>query len=519
MIVLQEYKPVDNQGLFVQRGEQVQVLNQQGDWYFARNESKKEGFVPCSHLMLPYSAMRSGRKSHTTPIRPTASNSTIHDMEPPSRVPMHSTQSAGVPRPQDEFMNRANSYKRRGSSPQVLSVNNETCNNNNGMTGVTYEQKYSPSSSSGVASMTGPLSPSFQSLPEGEDSAMGRQSSGSSLTQEQASVSSYEENGGIIEPYQNGHGTEEHGMRSHRTNSESSLMHMQTRPLPHPPTLPNHEGVYLDKQMSHIYSTITNGEDPPPIPPRERPIPSHSQPFADTDEYISPADAVLEQPGPHLERPRIRSLGDAAREGQRLVQSNVDYSEVFHGKVRPHRSNGYHHHGNDTASEHSEGGSSNRSSRRSSHSRRAHEQIAGSREFVPLEEARPGQPHIPSQANSARIFKFRKCLWGVYVVTETFESQDENELSVLQGEHVSVWNQDDQDWYWIVKHSTSEEGFVPSRFLKEVVSSESRPVTGEFPWYCLYVTSYINVGMNNNICRIMILVVYLWSVKLKGAVD
>ncbi len=473
MIVLQEYQPADNQGLFVQRGEQVQVLNQQGNWYYARNETKKEGFVPCSHLMLPYSAMRSGRKSQANSMRPTASNSTIHDIEPaPRGVPMHSTQSAGVPRPQDEFMNRANSYKRRDSSPQVLAVN-ETCNNNNGMTVSMYEQKYSPSSSSGVASMNGPLSPSFQSLPEGGDSAMGRQSSGSSLTQEQVSLSSIEENNGI-EAHQNGH--EESGMRSQRTTSESSLLHLQTRPLPHPPAHPNHEGVYLDKRMNHIYSTITNGEHPPPIPPRERPMISHSQPFPDTDTYTSPADALLEQPGgPHLERPRVRSLSDAAREGQRLVQSNLDYSEVFHGKVRSHRHNGYHHHGNDTTSEHSEGGSSNRSSRRSSTSRRAHNQIAGSREFIPLDGARPGMPH--AQSASTTILKFRKCLWGVYVVTQSFDSQDENELSVLEGEHVSVWNQDDRDWFWIVKHSTSEEGFVPSRFLKEVVASDAHPTT------------------------------------------
>ncbi|XP_064389286.1 uncharacterized protein LOC135337297 isoform X3 [Halichondria panicea] len=486
MIVLQEYKAVDNQGLTVQRGEQVQVLSQEGDWYYARNETKKQGFVPCSHLVLPYSATRT-KKSHTHPIRPVASNSTIHEMEHVHQggVPMYPSHSAGIPRPQDEFMNRANAFARRGSSPQVLAVN-ETCNNNNGttngMTVAMYEQKYSPSSSSGVASMNGPSSPSFQSLPENYSQDInGPHSSGSSVTQERTSLSSIEENG--IEPpngyhMQNGVGFEEPGMRSQRTNSESSLMHMQARPLPHPPPLPNHEGVYLDKRMQHIYSTITNGENPPPIPPRERPpaLMSHSQPYPDSDEYIAPADAVLEQPGPHLDRPRVQSLSDVrAREGHRHVQSNVDYSEVFKGKKRSHRSNGYHH-GNDTASEHSEGGSSNLSSRRGSGSRRAHDQITTSREVFP-HEARPSLAHIPTQSTSTRVAKFRKCLWGVFVVIKTFESQDENELSVLEGEHVSVWNQDDQDWFWIVKHSTSDEGFVPSRFLKEVVASEVQPTS------------------------------------------
>ena len=44
------------------------------------------------------------------------------------------------------------------------------------------------------------------------------------------------------------------------------------------------------------------------------------------------------------------------------------------------------------------------------------------------------------------------------------------EVNVQEGDHVSVWNQDDPEWYWIVKHDTNEEGFVSSGCLKEIGS-------------------------------------------------
>ena len=42
-------------------------------------------------------------------------------------------------------------------------------------------------------------------------------------------------------------------------------------------------------------------------------------------------------------------------------------------------------------------------------------------------------------------------------------------MSVAEGEQVVVFNQDDSQWYWVVKHKTdNSEGFVPSYILKEV---------------------------------------------------
>ena len=72
------------------------------------------------------------------------------------------------------------------------------------------------------------------------------------------------------------------------------------------------------------------------------------------------------------------------------------------------------------------------------------------------------------------IRKFRKCLWGLYVVTADFDAFDENEITVHKGEQVSVWNCDEEEWYWVVKpHNTSsEEGFVPSCCLQVIVSAD-----------------------------------------------
>lgn len=85
----------------------------------------------------------------------------------------------------------------------------------------------------------------------------------------------------------------------------------------------------------------------------------------------------------------------------------------------------------------------------------------------------------PRQSNwnngVTKITKFRKTVWGVFVVAHDFDPMDENEIAIRKGEHVSVWNQDDRDWFWVVKHASSgqEEGFVPSGCLREV-STDSK---------------------------------------------
>ena len=97
---------------------------------------------------------------------------------------------------------------------------------------------------------------------------------------------------------------------------------------------------------------------------------------------------------------------------------------------------------------------------------------------IEWDHALPSSGYSFNQNRSTKIKKFRKNLWGVYIVAERFDACDENEVSVKAGDHVSVWNQDDPEWYWIVKHDTSEEGFVPSYHLKEIVNSESHRQQG-----------------------------------------
>lgn len=64
----------------------------------------------------------------------------------------------------------------------------------------------------------------------------------------------------------------------------------------------------------------------------------------------------------------------------------------------------------------------------------------------------------------ANIHPFYKDPVGKYVVLFSFESREENDISVDRGEFVTVLNKDDPDWFW-VSRSDTEEGFVPSAFL------------------------------------------------------
>lgn len=46
-----------------------------------------------------------------------------------------------------------------------------------------------------------------------------------------------------------------------------------------------------------------------------------------------------------------------------------------------------------------------------------------------------------------------------------FEAVQEDDISVHQGERVTVLNKDDADWYW-VKTQDGEEGFTPREYLR-----------------------------------------------------
>ena len=485
----------------MKRGESVQVINQDGNWLFVRNEWGKEGHVPSSHLVAPYSSMRSRSKSSGGhPIRSVASGSSIVSSDVDSSfsssrgvIPMQMSQSAGRPR---NFSSGDNHRvdSRRVISPPSLSQNDVIITSMSQGAATAYEQKYSPSLSSGVASMNGPLSPSYASLrhADSHDNVGPRpNSSGSSIPQDQSSLSSMEEHEPrplSIEtppPIANGHTSSGEKIRGGgRTLSESHLARLKARP-----------GRRMASKK-HDYSTISD-ETPPPVPPRIGHISvtsSHSETAEDaSDPYADPVD-LLRQQVP-FSSSSLRREPDMRIRDIRMAKENGEYSEVYPGGTRSSRGiNGHPYHHLSQESE-SERGSSRRSSKKSSstckssHSRGYPPQ----QEFVhydhrgevmlslPDEDEREIEilPVTTGQNPQTRIDKFRKFVWGVYIVTHEFESLDENEVSVHPGDHVSVFNQDDRDWFWVVKHSTAEEGFVPSCVLEETSVTDNGQYSGE----------------------------------------
>ena len=70
-----------------------------------------------------------------------------------------------------------------------------------------------------------------------------------------------------------------------------------------------------------------------------------------------------------------------------------------------------------------------------------------------------GELDVPG---SVQHFKKQSC--GRYIVLFDFSAQDENDISVQRGEFVTVLNQEDESWFWIIK-TDDQEGFVPSAFI------------------------------------------------------
>lgn len=492
MVVLQEYRPTDAQGLGVKRGEVVQVIKEEPNWFYVRNERNKEGYVPSNHLVAPYSSMRTRTRVlgvPNPPMRHVASGSSVDIKDTSVVVPMYPSVSAGRPRKHsmgDENRINVSAVQRRSYSPHEMNSNSLP----QGQTSVmSYDQqKYSPSTSSGVASFTGTASPVGQSdgshhssFCSVEDDQMLRESRGA-------------EEG--VELSHNGHAyTGNERMKAGRPS------HLSYGSEP-----PQHQ----DHQRNNYNSHAPN-EAPPPLPPRtfynsHAPQPPPTCPTSqgdsylddaqDADLYACPADAIPRQQSPHLGHPRVQSLNDIRLREIKRSQENGVYSEVFQGHQRTPRQNGYRLTDDDN---HSEGGSSRSRSSRKSGSRVSSLQTQTpaepypyydceafsheSSEITPNEST--GHGSSPLSANSVnktgqtKIKKFRKNLWGVYIVVQDFEARDENEVNVREGDHVSLWNQDDRDWYWIVKHDTSsEEGFVPSSHLKELNPDSQTQVQG-----------------------------------------
>jgi len=584
MIVLQEYRPPtsggggdssSSKGLHVRRGETVMVLSEEQDWCRVRNEREKEGYVPSVHLVAPYSTMRSRQKFSGGPIRPVASGSSIEVMDHASIhgvVPMYPSRSAGRPRnhsmgDENRVYPRANCNSVSNMHPPAMARVNSPLevggghhhgnmappthppSTANATSGSTYDQKYSPSTSSGVASFTGTGSPvghsdesqhsSFCSIEEGGG---GRGQEGGMAVEREGAE------GAPANGYPNvfhEHSQEMSHLARGRATSEANITyskHSKATPILSHSRLPVSQSAKesqrpLSAEQHHFEG---NGSDtPPPLPPRSyycninsHPLPQQNFPpppmgvenFVpppppaefmmssqdESDPYAAPVDAIPRNQSPHLGNqsphlgnpPRGHNAGDARylRDDIRTTDDHGVYSEVYHGYQRPQHPyrhhNGYHISPNGTEEGMYSLPPSEESSANSQTSRHSGSRISSSRthysrdvmsEITPngdqngsIGKELPHRPHSGNSENqfgSGQIHKFRKNLWGLYTVIHNFESFDENEVNVVEGDHVSVWNQDDPEWYWIVKHDTNEEGFVPSNCLKEIVS-DSQSLAG-----------------------------------------
>ena len=265
------------------------LVRDDGDWMYVRNESGTEGFVPRSHLLSPSRTRTRTSSRNGTALRHVASNGCVQTHSTTQR-----TETAPSALSQDEGHHNhvvVNGHHLPPHPPRVAP--NE----------ILYDRKlFSPSPSSGVASLGDQFSPGpathspMQDRGSREGGGGGvreqAQSSNSSLDQSRESCSSYEQDSAthnhqqhhrpaLISPlnhiegggesYQRGGEPNEDILRSNSTSSRSTGDSVSGR---QPPLL---NGIhYVDKTTNHIYGTLEQ-PPPPPLPPRNAALFSASQ--------------------------------------------------------------------------------------------------------------------------------------------------------------------------------------------------------------------------------------------------
>ena len=271
MIVVQKYEPKPgDKGLAVKRGETVLLIRDSGDWLYVKNEKGEEGFVPRSHLLSP-SATRTRTSSRSgMGLRQVASNGSVpmqrvdHSLIPPPPPPPPPSHHS-----QDDYMHSMSNGHTARLATEAL-----------------YDQKYSPSSSSGVASLADPFSPGSNQSPT-QDNENQVRSSNSSLNHSNESYSSYEQGfdqntqPALISPLNHIKGESKAELvpnnkgLSHLSSSQVTTM---TAPELHDlsrtenGTQENSHHI-VDETTRHIYSTLEEPSSPPPPtrPPRRSP--------------------------------------------------------------------------------------------------------------------------------------------------------------------------------------------------------------------------------------------------------
>jgi hypothetical protein len=499
LIVVQKYEPKPGEkGLAVGRGESVLLVRDDGEWMYVRNEAGDEGFVPRSHLLSPSRTRTRTTSRSGTALRHVASNGSVsvHSTRPP-----HQDQPSALSQDEGHHNHITSNGRNYHHHPNHLPRNE-----------ILYDRKvFSPSPSSGVASSVDQFSPgpTHSPMPDrGIGGGGGREraeSSSSSLEHSHGSCSSCDQalegpagphRPTLVSPLNHIEGGRENfpapGARRGganentegipRSNSTSSRSTGgDSASVRQQPLVQN--GIhYVDKTTNHIYSTLEQptSPPPPPLPPRNMPAFSASQ---------EPEQNVYSQ----LEHTAPGSSGGGDGGGGGGVYRACSQEALVHPS---------HHHNS-----FSEGWTRDRKivsnpARSGSARSRAYKEVVEIRQNAsPQFRQRAAGPPPPRTAagarsealqqhrhhqqqnrrNETKITKFRKMVWGVFVVTHNFDPLDENEISVREGEHVSVWNQDDRDWFWVVRHASSgqEEGFVPSACLREVSADSKTSVRCE----------------------------------------
>lgn len=490
MVVVLDYQPQEERDLLVRKGERVEVIRKEGDWLVVRNEKGREGYIPKKNCVPPVSSTRrTPRAYRPLPIRPVGS-SYEGSTDEKRTIPLYSSSSAGHP------LHRYNSPTtepgvnkmsiHQATSPASQPHRGEVEDSQEGSSS-TLDPKHSPSSSSGVASLTDPYSPALHrtyspethlesscsisshptthSLHKNGSSSVHRKHSASDDSGTEVAVTSQLGREDYASTIRCGDSSSEDGS-TQRTGSS-----MKDRPLPVPPSQ------QLSPASNHVGSSVSP-DTPPPVPPRHASLDRHAALFGqsahvsnEVDQYADPLDSLMNgetnevrqnQRFHAMQQSRVKSLVDIN------AHDNGMYTEVFQSKSRRRK----------TALSERDSGSSRTRRSASFHRQHPANVMSLDRRGSPGLNGDKKQP-LPEEKQRNGVVKymskFRKYLWGVFVVAGDFEGVDENEVSVKEGEHVLVFNRDDQDWFWVVKHKTdNSEGFVPSCFLKELAVTDSK---------------------------------------------
>ncbi|XP_019858763.1 PREDICTED: uncharacterized protein LOC109586981 isoform X2 [Amphimedon queenslandica] len=521
LIVFKDFSATDEKELTVRKGERVEVVQREEDRLLVRNERGKQGYVPSDYCAPPIASSSRRARSNSRssmPLRPVASG---EDTSSRGSIPMYASHSAGrVKRSPCEDSDQM-LIRRINSPPNSATVHYPP---NSAMMGqerhrregsAPLEPKHSPSSSSGVASLSEQYSPALNRsysqdaleteptvdkirsvslsqtpmMTDGFDVYRKNSSSDDSGTMELSSTH-YKDYASTI---RNGDASSDDGSSRQGRGSSASgntTPSIRDRPLPSPPK--------------------SNEEVPPPIPPRHTSLDRAGRHQVnsfndmatpdDIDPYAQPVDTLSECGG--LIQPQSSLVKHRSTKSHVDVQNQntgieSPYSEVYRpsrGNKRPINLPDDHPHFQRHPGSFTRHRSPNGSVKSHGIERRGSPQINGVSEHKrPLSGGSKRPPSISSEKRvsnriddmsspsldspglqSKGMVKFRKCLWGVYVCLQNFDACDENEVSVTKGESVLVFNQEDNNWFWVVKHKTdNSEGFVPSSILSEVMADKT----------------------------------------------